>query len=353
MGCLLSIDEKEAVLRSKQIDASLKSDGEKMARIAKLLLLGAGESGKSTILKQLKIIHQSSYTREECLLYKPVVYSNTVQSMIAIIRAMGHLYIKFEDKCRIDDARTLFACANEAADGYLSTELYNALYQLWNDDGVQQCFKRSREYQLNDSASYFFNSLDRLAKHDYIPTDQDVLRTRVKTTGIQETQFSYKKIEFRLVDVGGQRSERKKWIHCFQDVTAIIFVVALSEYDLGLAEDQTTNRMVESMNLFDSICNNSWFTETSLLLFLNKRDLFEQKIYHSPLTICFPEYIGGNNYQEAGLYIQTKFEALNRQTTKEIYTHFTCATDTTNIQFVFDAVTDVIIRRNLKLDGLL
>ncbi|VDP50878.1 unnamed protein product [Schistosoma margrebowiei] len=111
--------------------------------------------------------------------------------------------------------------------------------------------------------------------------------------------------------------------------------------------------MVESMNLFDSICNNSWFTETSMLLFLNKRDLFEQKIYHSPLTICFPEYIGENNYQEAGLYIQTKFEALNRQTTKEIYTHFTCATDTTNIQFVFDAVTDVIIRRNLKLDGLL
>lgn len=50
--------------------------------------------------------------------------------------------------------------------------------------------------------------------------------------------------------------------------------------------------MVESMNLFDSICNNSWFTETSMLLFLNKRDLFEQKIYHSPLTICFPEYIG-------------------------------------------------------------
>ncbi|KAH8854209.1 Guanine nucleotide-binding protein G(i) subunit alpha isoform 1 [Schistosoma japonicum] len=252
-----------------------------------------------------------------------------------------------------NDAQILFACANKVEDGHLSTELYNALCQLWNDGGVQQCFKRSREYQLNDSASYFFDSLDRLARYDYIPTDQDVLRTRVKTTGIQETQFSYKKIEFRLVDVGGQRSERKKWIHCFQDVTAIIFVVALSEYDLGLAEDQATNRMIESMNLFDSICNNSWFIETSMLLFLNKRDLFEQKICHSPLTICFPEYAGENNYQEAGLYIQTKFEALNRQSTKEIYTHFTCATDTTNIQFVFDAVTDVIIRRNLKLEGLL
>ncbi|KAH8854200.1 Guanine nucleotide-binding protein G(i) subunit alpha-1 [Schistosoma japonicum] len=101
MGCLLSVDEKEAFERSKRIEASLKSDGEKLAKIAKLLLLGAGESGKSTILKQLKIIHQSSYTKEECLLYKPVVYSNTVQSMIAIIRAMSHLYIKFENECRI------------------------------------------------------------------------------------------------------------------------------------------------------------------------------------------------------------------------------------------------------------
>ena len=75
------------------------------------------------------------------------------------------------------------------------------------------------------------------------------------------------------------------------------------------------------------------------------------KLSFLSLNILF--IIGENNYQEAGLYIQTKFEALNRQTTKEIYTHFTCATDTTNIQFVFDAVTDVIIRRNLKLDGLL
>jgi len=42
----------------------------------------------------------------------------------------------------------------------------------------------------------------------------------------------------RMFDVGGQRSERKKWIHCFEGVTAIIFIVAMSEYDLTLAEDQ-------------------------------------------------------------------------------------------------------------------
>ena len=114
----------------------------------------------------------------------------------------------------------------------------------------------------------------------------------MKTTGIIETQFNFKGLHFKMFDVGGQRSERKKWIHCFEGVTAIIFCVALSGYDLVLAEDEEMNRMMESMKLFDSICNNKWFVETSIILFLNKKDLFEEKIRHSPLTICFPEYKG-------------------------------------------------------------
>lgn len=111
--------------------------------------------------------------------------------------------------------------------------------------------------------------------------------------------------------------------------------------------------MHESMKLFDSICNNKWFTETSIILFLNKKDLFTEKIAKSPLTICFPEYPGRNEYVQAGAYVQHKFEELNKQKDKkEIYTHFTCATDTTNVQFVFDAVTDVIVKNNLKDCGL-
>ena len=157
-----------------------------------------------------------------------------------------------------------------------------------------------------------------------------------------------------MFDVGGQRSERKKWIHCFEGVTAIIFCVALSGYDLLLAEDEEMNRMIESMKLFDSICNSKWFVDTSIILFLNKKDLFEEKITRSPLTICFPEYKGRNTYEECSAYIQMKFESLNkRREQKQIYTHFTCATDTNNIQFVFDAVTDVIIKNNLSNCGLL
>ncbi|KAK6995106.1 guanine nucleotide-binding protein G(i) subunit alpha, partial [Biomphalaria glabrata] len=95
MGCVTSQEDKAAVERSKQIDKSLRMDGEKAAREVKLLLLGAGESGKSTIVKQMKIIHEKGYSQEECLQYKPVVYSNAIQSMIAIIKAMGQLKIQF------------------------------------------------------------------------------------------------------------------------------------------------------------------------------------------------------------------------------------------------------------------
>lgn len=134
------------------------------------------------------------------------------------------------------------------------------------------------------------------------------------------------------------------------------------------------NRMQESLKLFDSICNNKWFTDTSIILFLNKKDLFEEKIRKSPLTICFADYTGeyppwfgrenhlsdcapfvragAQEYGEAAAYIQAQFEAKNKSTTKEIYCHMTCATDTNNIQFVFDAVTDVIIANNLRNCGL-
>ncbi|XP_055380218.1 G protein alpha o subunit isoform X1 [Condylostylus longicornis] len=353
MGCTTSAEERAAIARSKLIEKNLKEDGIQAAKDIKLLLLGAGESGKSTIVKQMKIIHESGFTSEDFKQYRPVVYSNTIQSLVAILRAMPNLSIQYSNNERESDAKMVFDVCQRMHDTEpFSEELLAAMKRLWSDSGVQECFSRSNEYQLNDSAKYFLDDLDRLGAKDYQPTEQDILRTRVKTTGIVEVHFSFKNLNFKLFDVGGQRSERKKWIHCFEDVTAIIFCVAMSEYDQVLHEDETTNRMQESLKLFDSICNNKWFTDTSIILFLNKKDLFEEKIRKSPLTICFPEYTGGQEYGEAAAYIQAQFEAKNKSTSKEIYCHMTCATDTTNIQFVFDAVTDVIIANNLRGCGL-
>uniref|UniRef100_A0A8C4WPT9 Uncharacterized protein n=2 Tax=Eptatretus burgeri TaxID=7764 RepID=A0A8C4WPT9_EPTBU len=360
MGCTISnAEEREAAEQSRNIDRGLHQDHVRSLREIKLLLLGAGESGKSTIVKQMKIIHDTGFSQEECKKYRAVVYSNTIQSMVAILHAMGKLHIDFGDPDRANDARQLFDLANMVEDCSFPTEICMVLAHLWADSGVQACFARSREYQLNDSAAYYLNDLERLGQEEYVPTQEDVLRTRVKTTGIVETHFAYKGRHFKMFDVGGQRSERKKWIHCFEGVTAIIFCVAMSAYDLVLAEDEEMNRMHESIKLFDSICNSKWFLNTAIILFLNKKDLFEEKIHQSNLTICFPEYTGENTYEEASAYIKTRFENLNKSREREekekrqrVFTHFTCATDTENVQIVFAVVSENIMLNNLIQCGL-
>lgn len=88
----------------------------------------------------------------------------------------------------------------------------------------------------------FFDSLDRLFTKEYVPSDQDILRSRLKTTGITETVFDLGALTYRMFDVGGQRSERKKWIHCFEDVNALLFLVAISGYDQCLVEDKDAVR---------------------------------------------------------------------------------------------------------------
>jgi GTPase SAR1 family protein len=224
---------------------------------------------------------------------------------------------------------------------------------LWGDPAIKTAFSRSNEFQLNDSAGYYFDAIDRLVQPDFIPTEQDVLRSRTKTTGIIETEFDVENVHFRMVDVGGQRSERKKWIYCFQDVTAVIFCVAMSEYDLKLYEDDTTNRMFESLKLFKEICNTKWFINTAMILFLNKRDLFEDKIRKIDLNVCFPEYNGGKDFEPAAQYIKKQFLAQNENPKKVIYTHYTCATDTNNITVVFNAVKDIILNQTLTDAGMM
>lgn len=190
---------------------------------------------------------------------------------------------------------------------------------------------------LSDLSSYF-DSIDRIAAHDYLPNDQDVLRSRVKSTGITETTFIIQDLIYRMFDVGGQRTERKKWIHCFENVTTILFLVAISEYDQLLFEDETINRMQEALTLFDSTCNSTWFIKTSIILFFNKIDRFKEKLPVSPIQNYFPDYEGGPDYAAACDYILNRFVSLNQAETKQIYTHFTCATDTTQIKFVMGAV---------------
>lgn len=121
-----------------------------------------------------------------------------------------------------------------------------------------------------------------------------------------------KETSIHMFDVGGQRSERKKWIHCFEAVKSIIFCVSLSEYDQVLLEESRQNRMMESLVLFESVVNSRWFLRTTIILFLNKIDVFRQKIKRVPLEKFFPDYGGGTDLNKAAKYILWRFNQTNR-----------------------------------------
>ncbi|KAH6582148.1 hypothetical protein BASA50_003060 [Batrachochytrium salamandrivorans] len=352
MGCGSSTENDESGRRNAQIDNSIKKDLENLRNEVKLLLLGAGESGKSTILKQMTLIHGSGYSRYERESYKEIIFSNTIQSMRAVLEAQRMLQIPFSNSLSSSYKTVLDRLPHQVEVDSMSPEIAQAIQSLFMDHGVRSCIDRSREFQLNDSAQYYFESIGRISQRDYVPTDQDVLRSRVKTTGITETTFHVGDLTYRMFDVGGQRSERKKWIHCFENVTAIVFLVAISEYDQVLVEDETVNRMQEAFVLFESICNSKWFVQTSIILFLNKIDLFKEKLAKSPLNRYFPDYTGGYNYENACQFLLNRLLSFHRTPSKQIYPHFTCATDTSQVKFVMSAVNDILLQSNLRDAGL-
>jgi guanine nucleotide-binding protein subunit alpha len=186
---------------------------------------------------------------------------------------------------------------------------------------------------------------------DFLPTDQDILRTRLRTTGISETIFELGNLTYKMVDVGGQRSERKKWIHVFDNVQVVLFLVAISGYDHVLVEDRNGNQMHEALMLFESISNSKYFEKSALILFLNKIDLFREKIAGgmSPINKVFPDYTGQVNDIEAGMeFFANKFRNLVRQPKKEVYVHYTNATDTDLLKKTMASVQDMIVQRNLN-----
>ncbi|KAM6034804.1 guanine nucleotide-binding protein subunit alpha-14 [Theristicus caerulescens] len=346
-GCCLS-SEKESQRISAEIERQLRRDKRDARRELKLLLLGTGESGKSTFIKQMRIIHGSGYTEEDRKGFTKLVYQNIFTAMQVMVRAMDTLKIQYTSKENEESAQMIKEVEVDKVT-VLERKQVEAIKKLWEDPGIQECYERRREYQLSDSAKYYLTDLDRIAMPSFVPTQQDILRVRVPTTGIIEYPFDLENIIFRMVDVGGQRSERRKWIHCFESVTSIIFLVALSEYDQVLAECDNENRMEESKALFKTIITYPWFLNSSVILFLNKKDLLEEKIMYSHLISYFPEYTGPKQDVKAARdFILKLYQDQNPDKEKVIYSHFTCATDTENICFVFAAVKDTILQLNLR-----
>ncbi|KAG0316436.1 hypothetical protein BGZ99_006918 [Dissophora globulifera] len=344
-GCVSTPEESQ----NKKINVALKADGRLRKLEVKLLLLGAGEAGKTTIIKQMKLMHASGFSVAEREAFRSFVFSNMVGAMQSILQAMLDHRIPLSNQ-RNEKYLTLFSNLPRVTNTLpFPPQFQEAIKELWKDDSVQKAYDLGHTYALADNVKYFFDSVDRIYKPEYTPDDADILRCRVKSTGITETTFHIGNLTYRMFDVGGQRSERKKWIHCFEGVTAVLFLVAISGYDQCLVEDKDANQMEEALMLFDQICNSQWFINTAMIMFLNKTDIFRQKIQHSSIKAYFPDYTGKDgDYNEAKEFFQARFMRLNRSELKQVYVHYTDATDTNLLRNIMASVNDIILQKNIN-----
>jgi len=321
----------------------------------KLLLLGTGESGKSTIFKQMQILYEThGFTDYEKNTYRHVVRRNVTESMQTLIQGLERFQFKLSHPKSAAHASSMLMYDPLSPD-FWSDEIILLVKHLWyNEEAIREVYKNRAKLQLLDSAAYFFDTanLERIGSPNYTPSKEDILRARLRTSGIVERTFNIQNVNFKFLDVGGQRNERRKWIHCFEDVTAVIFVTAIQEYDQVLYEDEKENRLHESIRVFDDIINNKYFQRSTIILFMNKIDLFEDKIKTVSLSVCFPEYSGENSLAEAAKFIEERFVEVNEDKKRMIFPHLTCATDTQNVQKVFDACKVTILANNLQRLGL-
>ena len=371
-------DNRQETKRSTDIDRQLAKAASQEQTKFKLLLLGAGESGKSTILKQMRLLYGAPWTDDELRKYGVIIRSNTIvacKKLLMLIRRLQledqlasepmneslkmtpkeayedlHAYIiqrtkpppsKFPEKNNNDWVGESAAAGISAnVEAKLFLHKWKQIKCLWETEMVQtKCWQFRASVNLIDGHKLYLDSLDRIASPLYRPTKQDVLNARVKTTQVIVERYEIENVTFELYDVGGQRAERRKWLDCFDDMDAVIFVAAISEYDQSLAESKKTNRMFEAIEVFRSVCRNKSFKDTPMILFLNKKDIYADKIQYS--HICsqqpFRDYKGPKQDFTAGAkYFINQFEeCMDKSSRKDQYIHVTCATDTEQSKFVY------------------
>uniref|UniRef100_A0A673ZW33 Guanine nucleotide-binding protein G(olf) subunit alpha-like n=1 Tax=Salmo trutta TaxID=8032 RepID=A0A673ZW33_SALTR len=331
MGCLGNsktedqrIDEKAQREANKKIEKQLQKERQAYKATHRLLLLGAGESGKSTIVKQMRILHVNGFNAEEKKQKIQDIRKNVKDAIVTIVSAMSTLIPPVtlanpEDQYRIEYIKSIAPLS----DFDYTQEFFDHAKKLWDDEGVKACFERSNEYQLIDCAQYDC---------------------------------------YHLIS---------PLVLCVVDVTAIIFVVASSSYNMVIREDNNTNRLREALDLFRSIWNNRWLRTISVILFLNKQDMLAEKVLagKSKIEDYFPEYARYTIPHEATpepgedpkvtrakFFIRDEFLRISTASgdgRHYCYPHFTCAVDTENIRRVFNDCRDIIQRMHLRQYELL
>lgn len=349
MGICASEEER----RSKALDEELKMAELAADELYKLLLLGPGESGKSTFFKQIVCSYGPGFNRDYRIMAIPAIHCQILKTIKSLIQVAE----KRECKISEDTDRSKEFVQRIDESEVVTQEVAWHVGNVWNDSAIRTLynsrFNVGQSFYVPDSTEYFFGQLHTISDPMYVPSNADLFRVRIPTTGILDTEFSIKGARFLLVDVGGQRNERRKWINCFDGVKAVLFVLAISEYDQELYEDSKINRMQESLDVFGKIVT-EYFPDTSIIVFFNKMDKFKEKVRKVPVYKFFPDYLGKEGDHDGVIeFFKEKFSALNLNPNRRLFFHATCATETKGVKTLFVSVRDIVIREKLKRAALL
>jgi GTPase SAR1 family protein len=331
---------------------------EKTSKVHKLLLLGPGNSGKSTFYKQLSSLHgkDTADSFDEFKHTKKQTIHDSIMDQLKNLIQMAELDFDLEGTFEGEVAEAIAEIKKFHRDNAITADVAENIATIWSDKEIKHAFENRCNLGVVDSLSYFLDAIHRFAVADYTPSERDILLARIPTTGIRSKTFDIKGAEFELFDVGGQKSERGKWIHCFETVHAVLFVVSLSCYDQMLYEDIEINAMQESLQLWDETANSPYFDNghTAMIVFFNKSDLFKEKIERVPITACFKDFDGEpNDYTQCINFIMLEFTELVENEEEALYTHITCATDKENVKAVFADVQHRLVMGQLNDHGII
>lgn len=284
-----------------------------------ILLLGCGESGKSTSLKSLRNLMTGDFAfplqQDE---WRIAVRRNLVNSMRWILSKFKGSGRSFADQPiesyasflpKMDDENVAF-----------EPILIEAIEDVYNDVAVQDLARYRYLSPSQDSALYFLASIRRIASPDYVPSVQDAFRARLPTTGIFETTVTRENTIYHVFDFGGAQSERKKWVHGFNCANVVVFHVPVDCYTLSIAEDPNVNMMEESLTLFDGISNSFYFSEALIILVFTKCDTLKTVLEEFPPTQTYSEYEGGGDAESFLDFLETKFLSLVQEFPRNLRT---------------------------------
>ena len=334
---------------------------ESQTKSVKILLLGNSQAGKTTLYRQLRVLYKGGFSDEEsrkycdsvaCSIFSltsdtlKVNEKETMENDLKNVkqkRSNLEIPLLEEDVCPLspEDHENMLsmktACFRNAR--IKNQGLLNRIFSRFSGSEGERLLSGYDKInpQVSNHLQYFITRIPDIVKSEYVPTPTDLLHMRIPTTGLAEMDFQANSTTFQVYDVGGERTERRKWIHYFEDVNLVLFVVDISGYNN--ITDEGRNTLHESLEVFEGICQDKFLKGAKTVLLFNKCDLFRKKLYVAPLKECFPDYTGNRDVCEANTYISDKFRRIfHTSKKKEIDIYFICATDSHMMKTVFQDI---------------